>query len=228
VVLTDTAGTQAVTLTGTATAPVVMLNPTRLTFATQIIKTSSKPQTVTLTNSGTATLSIATIAVTGASAPDFTQTNNCPTQLATNATCSITVVFKSSGINARTAAVTITDDALDSPQSVPLSGVGTQVKITPPSLNFGKVVVSSSATKNLTLANVGATAVNISGISIIGANASDFSDNSGCGSVVAAKSKCTISVTFTPSAKGARSATFQINDDGGGSPQSVSLTGTGK
>jgi hypothetical protein len=49
-----------------------------------------------------------------------------------------------------------------------------------------------------------------------------------CGSSVPAKGKCTISVTFTPGATGARSATINVNDSANNSPQTVSLTGTGK
>jgi hypothetical protein len=38
---------------------------------------------------------------------------------------------------------------------------------------------------------------------------------------------CSVSVTFTPKAKGAREAALTIGDDGGGSPQKVVLTGNG-
>jgi hypothetical protein len=110
---------------------------------------------------------------------------------------------------------------------VPLTGVGTQVKITPTALKFAKVKVHSSVTKNLTFSNVGTTAVHVTGFSIGGANANDFSESSTCGTV-GAKGKCTIAVTFTPSATGARAATLSVTDDGGGSPQTVALSGTGK
>jgi hypothetical protein len=228
VVLTDTAGTQTVALSGTGTAPAVTLNPTSLTFAPQLIKKPSPAQIVTLTNSGTAALTISSIAINGANAADYSETNNCGTSLAVNAACSINVVFKPSGINTRTASLTITDNAGGSPQTVSLNGIGTQVKISPAVLKWGKVKVNSSSNKNVIFSNVGASAVNISDISIVGANAGDFAETNTCGSSVAAKSLCTITVTFTPSATGKRSATLQITDNGGASPQSVPLTGTGK
>ena len=228
VVLTDTAGTQTVTLTGTGTAPAVALNPTSLTFAPQLIKKSSPAQTVTLTNSGTAELTISSIAIEGANAADYSETNDCGTSLGVNAACSIHVVFKPSGINTRTASLTITDNAGGSPQAVPLNGIGTQVKISPTALKWGKVKVNSSSNKNVTFSNVGVSAVNISDISIVGANPGDFAETNTCGTSVAAKSMCTITVTFTPSATGPRSANLQITDSGGASPQSVPLTGTGK
>ena len=208
--------------------PVVSLSPTSLTFATQIILTASLPQAITLTNSGAAPLSISGITITGVNASDYTQTNNCGNGLPVNGTCSINVIFKPAGIDTRTAAVTITDNAPGSPQAVPLTGVGTQVKLTPAALKFPKVLVNSSFTKNVVFANVGTTAVHISGISVTGANSGDFAEKSGCGGTVAPKSKCTISVTFTPSAKGPRSASLAVADDGGGSPQTVPLSGTGK
>ena len=48
-----------------------------------------------------------------------------------------------------------------------------------------------------------------------------------CGPSLAAGATCTVSVEFDPTATGARSAQLQFNDDGGGSPQAVTLTGTG-
>jgi len=213
---------------GEGGAPAIDLSPSSLTFAPQIIKKPSKAQTISLTNSGDASLTISGIAIAGPNPSDYSQTNDCGTSLPVSATCSITVVFKPAGLDTRTAAVTITDNAPGSPQAVPLSGVGTQVKITPTALKFGNVVVNSSSTKTVIFANQGATAVHISGISISGGNAGDFSVTSGCGSTVAAKSTCTVALTFTPSAKGVRSATLAFSDDGGGSPQAVPLTGTGK
>lgn len=133
-----------------------------------------------------------------------------------------------SAINTRTASLTITDNAGGSPQTLSLNGTGTQVKISPAALKLGKVKVNSSSNKNVTFSNVGALAVNISNISIVGANSGDFAETNTCGSSVAAKSLCTITVTFTPSATGKRSAVLQITDDGGASPQSVPLSGTGK
>ena len=65
-------------------------------------------------------------------------------------------------------------------------------------------------------------------IMVGGANAGDFVQTNTCGASVAAGSSCTISVTFTPKAKGGRSAMISITDNGGGSPQKVSLTGTGQ
>jgi hypothetical protein len=228
VTLTDSAGTQAVTLTGTGIAPSVLLSPGSLTFATQLIKTSSKAQTVAMINTGSASLTITSIAITGADPADFTQANTCGSSLAINGSCTITVTFKPQAINTRTASVSITDNASGSPQTVALSGVGTQVKIFPASLNFGSITIGTSSTKTVTFTNSGSTTVNITGVSITGTNAAEYSQTNTCGSSVASKKNCTITVTFTPSAKGKQTGTLSISDDGGGSPQNASLTGTGK
>jgi hypothetical protein len=70
-------------------------------------------------------------------------------------------------------------------------------------------------------------AVNFTGISIIGTDSKDFAETNTCGKSVPAGESCFITVTFTPLAKGLRSASVSIGDNGGGSPQKVSLIGTG-
>jgi hypothetical protein len=104
-------------------APVVQSNPSSLNFPTpQLIGTNSSPQVTTLTNTGDATLTITSIAISGTNASDFTQTNNCGSTLAVNATCQISVTFSPTGGGTRTANVQITDNAPGSPQTVALTG----------------------------------------------------------------------------------------------------------
>jgi len=77
-----------------------------------------------LSNSGTATLNISSIGLTGVNTGDFTESNTCGSSVNVNANCKITVVFKPQGTNVRLADVTITDNASDSPQQIGVSGVG--------------------------------------------------------------------------------------------------------
>jgi hypothetical protein len=65
-------------------------------------------------------------------------------------------------------------------------------------------------------------------VSITGTNPGDFSETNTCGTSVAAKGTCSINVTFKPTASGTRSANVSIADVGGGSPQTVALTGSGQ
>lgn len=72
--------------------------------------------------------------------------------------------------------------------------------------------------------------LNITGITITGTNASDFKiATNGCGNSLAPLASCSITLTFTPSAQGARSATLTVSDNGGSGTgtDSVTLTGTG-
>jgi hypothetical protein len=124
----------------------------------------------------------------------------------------------------------ITDNASGSPQTVSLSGTGTGpvVSLSPTSLTFGSQAVGTpGAAQTITLNNTGNAALSITSITVTGTNAKDFSETNTCGSSVAAEGNCPISVTFTPSASGSRTASVSITDNAPGSPQAVSLSGTG-
>jgi hypothetical protein len=216
---------QMIALSGTGTAPAVTLAPTSLTFGNQLLGTTSPAQTVTLTNSGTETLTITSIAISGS----FSQTNTCGTSVAMGASCTISVTFKPLVIHKQTGAVTITDNAFGSPQqTVPLTGTGTEVKLTPTSLTFPVQLVGTTSTaKKVTLTNVGSMAFKLIGISITGADAGDFSQTNTCPASVGAGKSCTIKVKFTPTAGGMRTASVSVSDNGGGIPQTVALSATG-
>jgi hypothetical protein len=215
---------------GPGTAPVASVSPTSLTFASQAVGSTSAAQTVTLTNTGTAALSISSIALTGANLSDFAQTNGCGAIVAAGAKCTISVTFKPAASGSRTAALALTDNASGSPQAVSLTGTGTApiASVSPTSLAFASQAVgSTSAAQTLTLTNTGTAALSISSVALTGANPGDFAQTNGCGAIVAAGAKCTISVTFKPTASGTRAAAVHLTDNASGSPQAVSLTGTG-
>src|SRR5207249_4257987 len=102
---------------GSATATV---SPTSLTFNSQTVQTTSAPQAVSLTNGGSAALTISSIGASG----DFAQTNTCGGALAAGGTCSLAVTFTPTAAGERTGAVTIADNASNSPQTVGLTGSG--------------------------------------------------------------------------------------------------------
>lgn len=210
---------------GTGGGATVVLSPTSLSFATQLVNTISAGQKVTLTNTGTASLSITSIAASG----DFDQINTCGTSVAAGASCSITVKFKPTTLNTRTGSITVTDNATSSPQTVSLTGTGTYIQLAPTLLNFGTVTVGSSSTPQaITLTNTDSVAVAIQGVSLTGVAKSDYSQTNTCGSSVAKGASCSINVTFKPTATGTRTAKVSIADFGGASPQTVQLTGTGQ
>ena len=117
-----------------AGGPAVGLSPTSLDFGLQGINNPNTPQVVTLTNGGDAPLNITSIGITGTNSGDFDQTNNCPISpntLAPGDHCNITVVFSPTETRTLSADVTITDNAPDSPQMVPLTGIGVGGKVRP-------------------------------------------------------------------------------------------------
>jgi len=222
---------QAVGLTGAGLSGQISLSPSSLTFTSQNVGTTSAGQTVTLSNTGNASLTITSISITGANAGDFFETNNCGSSLAQGTNCAIQVTFTPTAPLTRTASIGIADNLTGSPQTVSLTGTGAgpMASATPSSLVFGNQAVNSkSSSQTVTLTNSGNASLTITGISITGANGADFSQTNTCGSAVAAGGGCSIAVTFTPSASGTRTASLSIADNAtAGSPQAVSLTGTG-
>src|SRR5205807_1552444 len=159
---------QSVSLAGTGIAPAVTVAPTNLAFGTQRVSTPSPVQTVTLTNSGTAPLSIATAVLGSANAGDFalasgTTSINAAT-LAAGANCVLNLTFTPTAASARTATVTITDDAADSPQSMSLAGTGIAPAVTLAPASFFPTRRSSdlpSPVQTVTLTNSGTAPLSI-------------------------------------------------------------------
>ncbi|HUO13470.1 MAG TPA: choice-of-anchor D domain-containing protein [Verrucomicrobiae bacterium] len=205
------------------------LSPASLTYPTQVVNTSGAAQQATLTNTGSIPISITSIATTAW----FSQTNNCGTTLAGNASCTINVVFTPTKAGTQTGTLTVTDNAPNSPQTVALSGVGTVVSITPKSLSFGtQAEKTSSAPQTVTITNLSKISVTTTKISVMGARASSFVIQSsstcplGTGSIAAGAS-CTVVVVFDPQLKGALTANLNIVASGGGSPHVIPMSGTG-
>jgi len=183
---------------------------------------------VTLENTGTTALTISSIDVGGTNPKDFLiSATTCGTSLLAGASCTVKVKFMPTEEGARSGLLNFTDDGVGSPQQVTLSGVGTTAKLTPASLSFGDVVLNRSLTKSVTLANVGTTTFTISGMTITGTNASEFSQTNNCGPSLAPGASCKIDVTFEPTVQGKSKAVLKVSDSAAGSPQNVPLSGIG-
>src|SRR6185312_898465 len=210
--------------------PLPQLAPATLSFGDETAGQTSATQKITLANSGEGTLHISQISTQG----DFAQTNDCPATLTDGAPgCTITVSFKPTAAGARSGALQITDDAPFSPQSVTLTGIGKAAPtaaadpnavLTPTSLSFpDQAVNSTSAAQVVTLTNGGPDALTITGVAVSG----DFAATNNCGQSLAAGGNCAISVTFPPTATGARTGQLAVTDNGNGSPQTATLSGNG-
>lgn len=107
-----------------AKGPAVTFTPSTLVFGTEVVGSTggSEPvvESVTLKNSGTAPLNISKIKLTG----DFTQTNDCPAELAAGSSCNLDITFKPTANGGRNGTLSITDNAADSPQEVSVAGNG--------------------------------------------------------------------------------------------------------
>jgi len=239
--VTDNSGdasstTQSLSMTGTGIGPTAGIAPTSLTFGSQLVSTSSATQAVTLSNNGTADLTVASITIGGTNGGDFSQTNNCGTKVVAGKSCTVTVTFKPTISGTRTATVTITDNTggvTGSVQTANLTGTAVApVASLPASVPaFAATLVNSSTSQSVTLSNTtGSAALTITSIVIGGSNAGDFSQTNNCGTSVAAGASCSITVTFKPKATGTRSGTLTVTDNTGGvsgSTQVATLTGTG-
>src|SRR6266576_1657234 len=241
---TDVNSPQNVSLSGSGSpsAPGVGLAPTSLSFGNQNVNTTSAAQTVTLTNTGNVALTINSIAPTGDFGEKSSGATACPMSQATlpatagSNTCTISVTFTPTVAGARTGNLTITDNAGGSPQNVSLSGSGSApgVGLAPTTLAFGNQLMNTtSAAQTVTLTNTGNAALTISSIAASGDFAETSTGATACPispatlPATAGSNTCTISVTFTPTAVGARTGTLTITDNAGGSPQNVSLSGSG-
>jgi hypothetical protein len=206
--------------------PVVQLSPTALNFKKVPIGQTSSPQTVALTNSGTATLNISNIATSG----DYhISTNTCGSTVAAGANCAVSVTFTPTKKGTRTGLLSFIDNAPGSPQTVSLTGVGQSITVSLTSLNFGTIAVgNTSSPKSVTVTNVSAATVTFTGFVFAGAAAGDYLISAKtCGATIAAGANCLVSVQFKPTTIGTRNARLNVKNNGGGSPSSVNVTGIG-
>ncbi len=225
---------QTVTLSGTGTAaqaPAVSLTPTSLAF-TSVAGTGSGAQTATLKNTGSAALTISGISLAGTGAGSFAQTNTCGANLAAGASCSISLVFTPSAAGTYAASLTVADNASGSPHTITLSGTGTPApapvaSLSPASLSFTATAGNTSSPQTAQFSNTGNAPLAITGISLSGSGAGSFAQTNTCGASLAAGASCTLSITFSPATASVSSAIVNIADNASGSPQTLTLSGTG-
>jgi hypothetical protein len=231
----------------------VALSSTSLTFGSQNVGSPSAPQTVTVTNTGTANLTISTATVSGTNPGDFaTSADLCSgATVAPSSTCTINVTFTPSAAGSRSASLIFTDIAPNSPQSVSLSGTGTAqlvsqtINVTTPApgsaiynTSFG---VAATASSGLTVSfssggvctNVGATFTMTSGtgtctVKFDQAGNSNYSAATEVTeSVTAQQASQTINVTTSAPASAIYNSSFAVAATGGGSGNAVTFSSGG-
>jgi hypothetical protein len=204
--------------------PPVEVLPNSLSFGDEAVGTTSPAKTVTLKNTSTATLDISSITPSG----DFAiSANTCGATLAGKKSCKVSITFTPMASGKLTGTLTFTDNAANSPQTVPLSGTGVEpATLTPASAVYAKQNVgTTSAAKTFTLTNN--QPVDLTGIAISTTGHFAVSATT-CEASLNAKAKCTISVTFSPTETGTQTGQLIVQDSANNNPQTSNLTGTGK
>jgi hypothetical protein len=201
------------------------LSNSALTFANTQVGNASAAQTVTLTNTGTTTIHVASVLP----AADFTATTTCATVLP-GATCGVTVTFtptNASSATMRSGTLEIQSDATDSLEFISLIGSSSAAPITlsPSSVSFGAVNVGSSATSSVSVMNTSAAPVTFTALSVSGAFTVALGTCPSVGSTLAAGSSCTLVVTFTPVGSGVLNGTLSLSTDATQLPLTISLSG---
>lgn len=206
---------------GAATA-----NPGTLSFSSQAYGTTSSPQTVILTNTGSVALDVSSITMSGDS-DDFAATGCTGQPVAPGSTCNLSVTFTPQATGARTAVMSIGANVYGGQIPVELSGTGLpggSLAIGPASLSFNTVQVgSTSAALAVTLTNAGTSTVSIANVAATPPFA--VASNVCSASALAPNSACQIRVTFTPIVAGLVTGVLSVTDSGG--VQTVQLNGTG-
>ncbi len=202
-----------------------VLSATKLTFPKTLIgQTTDLP--VTLTNTGNATLNLSSAATTG----DYAvQSNTCGAQVLAGGNCTNTVAFTPTTKGSRPGILQLTDNAANNPQKVTLTGTGMSIALSPTALNFGSEPVGqTTAPQTVTISNVSAASVNLTGFTITGTPADYTISANTCGSSLGAGANCSLNVTFNPTKKGTRNGKLNVANNGGGSLATAPLTGTGQ
>jgi hypothetical protein len=222
--------TSAASGAGAATAaPTVgILTPslTTVAFGSILINTSSTLP-VTLTNTGTVsvTISAATAAGTGYSISGL----SAGQVIAAGQNATFSVQFAPTAAGSPSGTITISSSAPASPLTIILSGTATQTQaqltISPTSVNFNSVAVGSNNPQTITLTNTGNASLTISASSVSGTGYSI--SGLSVGHIITAGGNATFSAKFTPTAEGTAVGSISISTNAPNSPATIGLTGIG-
>ena len=188
---------------------------------------TSAAKTITLTNpSPLLPISIASIAPAG----DYAATDSCAGSIAPSGTCTVSVTFRPTATGARNSSVVITSNATNNPRTSTLTGTGTlPLTVSPTSVAFGNQAINTtSSPKTVTLTNASPLlAIPITNVTLTGTVPGDYAQTNNCGSSIPAGGSCTVTLTFRPTATGARAGQLTITSGATTSPNNVTLSGRG-
>jgi parallel beta-helix repeat protein len=213
----------SVFLGGRGTAGLLTPTPSSLTFASQIVGTSSAAQNVAVQNTGNLPVTFTAVNVSG----DFSITaNSCAGTLDAGAGCTIGVRFTPTATGSRTGSLTLQSSALGSPTIVSLGGVGIAGTLSvTPTLNLGGLQVNTvGPATTIPVSNNSALPVTFGAVTISPAVNFALASNT-CTGTLAAGASCGIGIRFTPTVIGHLTASLSIQSNAAGSPHVVALVG---
>jgi|HubBroStandDraft_6_1064221.scaffolds.fasta_scaffold00009_101 hypothetical protein len=214
---------QVINLSGNGISSGATLVPSSLAFNPQVVNTKSGIASANLINNSTATITISSIVASSG----YAVTSNCGASLTPGGLgCLINVTFAPTSTGSQPGTVTITDSAAGSPHTLNLTGMGASPEITVFPNNFvfaAQTVGTTSAAKKATVTNTGSSPVDLVNITASG----DFGQTNTCGASLAPQAQCVVSITFTPSASGARGGRLNLLDTDPTNLQTAFLSGTG-
>ena len=216
---------QTASLTGIGATSAISLSPGSLAFGNQVLNTASAGQTVTVTNSGFVNLTVNSVAASGG----YSQTSNCTgATLTPGQTCSISVTFSPTVTGSMPGAITVYDTAVGAPHVVSLSGSGILALSLSGNLTFAATNVgSTSNSQTMSLTNNQSQSVTFTW-----ATSGDFSavgsSSTPCNGTLAAKTKCSFAVSFSPTTNGVIKGDLTITPTPSGNIVVGGLTGTGQ
>lgn len=218
-----TNGTLSIPVSGTGTAGVLSASPSSIPFGNLAVN-SSATVPVTLTNTGTAALSITASGITGTG---FSMSSLAAQSLNPGQTASFNVTFAPTTATSASGSVSISTNLPSSPLTIALSGTGTEAQISanPSSVSFGNVAVGSNGSTQVTLKNGGNSTLTISQISVTGTGMSQTGLSTS--TTIAAGASANFNAIFTPTSGTAISGSISITSNGAPSPLVINLSGTG-
>jgi len=213
-----------ISLLGASTPATLSFSPASLAFGSVLVgSTSTLP--IQITNIGSTAATFNGINTLG----DYTTAGSCPAignALAPATSCTLEVTFAPKQTGQRNGNVSVATTATALPLNATLTGTGIQseLQIAPGALSFGSIATGSSANLALKLTNNGTANVSNLALAVTG----DYAVTVPCQlTLLAPGQSCTVTITFTPTATGARNGSLTITSSDSSSPATIPLTGTG-
>lgn len=192
---------------------------------------ASATQTLNIQNTGNATLTVATMVISGSSQFEFDSPPSVPFNVAPGGQVSFTTVFSPTSRGIKQATLTISsNDPVTPSKNVALRGTGVApvIAVASGSIDFGDVLLPGSADRALSISNTGEVTLVLNNCTLTGPDSSSFSLVSTLPLSVAPGYSTSISVRFAPASEGLKSATLHLDTNDPITPdKTISLSGNG-